>query len=414
METRSLPWQRGAGRRAPGWKGRSRPLLGLCGFAGAAPMLPAPGGTGQPLPPLWSLVEEQVGPSERHEVRSILGAELVERSLELHVEVATLAELWQEARSACARLDWCPPQGDGAWALLTAPPHLKELVRRELRLLLLGLQQKASEEGRDTAGAIAKYSPHVVSFALGPSAGGEPAGQDGGLSGTTSPSPASLVHHLEPLKDKLSVSRIHQARAQLRALLEEECQALERHVCHLQRCLEEEHGATTGPMQPAQEPTMAELQEQRRAMERDLQQGQSEPGPGFCPGDQRPGPAPPWQPSCPEGLGSPAPASVCPGLAPTWSRLGPAPSAPGSATGPVPPSLGSLARGRRGWASGQGQTDGSAECQDRGAAPRGAGAPPAGPACSLAFLPSPPTEQRPPPRPISCRRLRLLGCQAPG
>ncbi|XP_075791912.1 coiled-coil domain-containing protein 24 isoform X2 [Pelodiscus sinensis] len=180
------------------------------------------------------------------------------------------------------------------------------------------------------------------------------------------------------------------------------------------RCLEEEHGATTGPMQPAQEPTMAELQEQRRAMERDLQQGQSEPGPGFCPGDQRPGPAPPWQPSCPEGLGSPAPASVCPGLAPTWSRLGPAPSAPGSATGPVPPSLGSLARGRRGWASGQGQTDGSAECQDRGAAPRGAGAPPAGPACSLAFLPSPPTEQRPPPRPISCRRLRLLGCQAPG
>ncbi|XP_075791911.1 coiled-coil domain-containing protein 24 isoform X1 [Pelodiscus sinensis] len=268
--------------------------------------------------------------------------------------------------------------------------------------------------GGDTAGAIAKYSPHVVSFALGPSAGGEPAGQDGGLSGTTSPSPASLVHHLEPLKDKLSVSRIHQARAQLRALLEEECQALERHVCHLQRCLEEEHGATTGPMQPAQEPTMAELQEQRRAMERDLQQGQSEPGPGFCPGDQRPGPAPPWQPSCPEGLGSPAPASVCPGLAPTWSRLGPAPSAPGSATGPVPPSLGSLARGRRGWASGQGQTDGSAECQDRGAAPRGAGAPPAGPACSLAFLPSPPTEQRPPPRPISCRRLRLLGCQAPG
>ncbi|XP_075791913.1 coiled-coil domain-containing protein 24 isoform X3 [Pelodiscus sinensis] len=71
--------------------------------------------------------------------------------------------------------------------------------------------------GGDTAGAIAKYSPHVVSFALGPSAGGEPAGQDGGLSGTTSPSPASLVHHLEPLKDKLSVSRIHQARAQLRA-----------------------------------------------------------------------------------------------------------------------------------------------------------------------------------------------------
>ncbi|CAM4607807.1 coiled-coil domain-containing protein 24 isoform X1 [Caretta caretta] len=384
----------------------------------------------QPLPSLWRLMEEQTVPSEKPEVKSILGVDVVERSLELHAEVETLVELWREERSACAGLDQCPPQGAGGWALLTAPTHLKELLRRELRMLLLSLQQKASQEGRDAAGAIAKYSPHVVSFALGGGAhaGGECAAQDRSLSGGTSTSPdPGLVHHLEPLKDKLSVSRIHQAQTHLRALLEEECRALERHICHLWRCLEEEHRAAAGP---AQEPTMAELQEQRQAMERDLQLGQLDPRPGLSQEVQCPEPVAPRQPRCPVGLGSPAPASVSPRLAPAVlspsGRREPAPPAPGTVLGRVPLdgcscSLGSLARGLHGGAATPGWASGH---QDLAApSPPGARVPPASPACSrlaplpagpsLAFLPSPPAEQRPPLRPLSGRHLRLLGCQGP-
>ncbi|XP_074858278.1 coiled-coil domain-containing protein 24 isoform X2 [Carettochelys insculpta] len=364
-------------------------------------MFPAPCGDGQPLPQLpslWRWVEEQVGPSEAP-------------------EVATLGELWQEVRSASAQLNRCPPRGAGGWALLTTPPHLKELMRRELQLLLLSLQQKASEEGRDAAAAIAKYSPHVVSFALGPSAGGDHAGQDKCPPVATSTRPGtSLIHHLEPLKGQLSVSRIHQARPQIRALLEEECRALERHVCHLQHCLEEDHRAAEGPIQPAQEPTMAELQEQRRAMEQDLQWGWAEPRLDLSQENQCPGPAAPQQCSCPGSLGAPAPARAPHRLAPaTSSLLGTREPAPGTMLGPAPP-MGSLAGALAGWVHGQGQTDGDAECQDLGVPPpRRAGLPPASlvptaPGQGLAFLPSPPLQ----PRPCSCLRLRLLGCQAPG
>ncbi|CAM4605309.1 unnamed protein product [Lepidochelys olivacea] len=304
----------------------------------------------QPLPSLWRLLEEQVMPSEKPEVKSVLGVDVVERSLELHAEVETLMELWREERSACAGLDQCPPQGAGGWALLTAPTHLKELLRRELRMLLLSLQQKASQEGRDAAGAIAKYSPHVVSFALGPHAGGECAAQDRSLSGGTSTSPdPGLVHHLEPLKDKLSVSRIHQAQTHLRALLEEECRALERHICHLRRCLEEEHRAAAGP---AQEPTMAELQEQRRAMERDLQLGQLDPRPGLSQEVQCPEPVAPRQPRVSRGPGEPGTSQRVP--LPGTSRsvpVGPprtSPASPRHCAGPSAPRRVQLLSGQPG------------------------------------------------------------------
>ncbi|TFK01923.1 serine protease inhibitor Kazal-type 5-like [Platysternon megacephalum] len=149
----------------------------------------------------------------------------------------------------------------------------------------------------------------------------------------------------------------------------------------------------------------------------------------------------PWLCSCPVGVRSPAPVSVSPCLAPAAPSLSgrrePAPRAPGTALGRVPPdggicSLGGLAGElhggavTHGWAHGQGQMDNDAEHQDLATpSPWGAGVPPASPACSrlvpppaapgpsLAFLPSPPPEQRPPLRPLSGRRLRLLGCPGP-
>lgn len=234
------------------------------------------------------MVEEQVLPSERLEVKTILGADVVDRSLELHAEVQTLLELYQDLQVGNPKQEQISLQAADSLALLAAPPHLKELVREEIRLLLTGLQQKALQEGRDQDCAIAKYSPHVVTFALKANAsnGHLPfwssavirRDQEVDLSAIR-PLSSRPINDLGPLCNKLSIACIGEVASRLRSLLEEECHALEQYISLLQCQMEEVHqGATPLPKQ-THEPTMAELQEQKRAMERDLQLSHLEPCP---------------------------------------------------------------------------------------------------------------------------------------
>nr|XP_056701498.1 coiled-coil domain-containing protein 24 [Euleptes europaea] len=241
-------------------------------------MLPLLDPCGQPLQPvasLWRMVEEQVAPSERLEVKTILGDDAVERSLELHAEVQTLLEFYQEIQQGHSELEWSPSQAAGS--LLAAPPHLKELMRQEIRLLLRGLQQKALQEGRDQDCAIAKYSPHVVTFALKGDAGtGRPSS---GRSALIRPLSSRSINDLGLLCNKLNITDIGEVAFRLRTLLEDECRALERCISHLQRQLEKAHYQAAQWLETTHEPTMAELQEEKHAMERDLQLSQSQLSP---------------------------------------------------------------------------------------------------------------------------------------
>ncbi|XP_025952568.1 coiled-coil domain-containing protein 24 [Dromaius novaehollandiae] len=351
-------------------------------------MLPCQGTLGQPS--LWGLLEVRVPPGERLAVRHMLGEEAVERSLELHAEVAVLQELWQERRATSP--------GAGSQALLAAPPQLRELVRGEIRLLLLSLQQRAAQEGRDGGRAVARYSPHVVSFAMEGTAGRR---HDILPQDITAPSSASeLAQRLDSFRDKLNITHLPQVLPQLWSMLEEECRDLEKHITHLQRCLEEEHWAAMGP--PAPEPTLAELQDQRRAMEQDLQLGPWPLRPSLSPEVKSPE-QPPRSLLCP---GSPSGAAAGPG---TLSPLGPGAPAPQS------PAEGS---GSRTW----GRSANRATRQDPAALSSQSPAWP--PACLRSllqpgavghgppFLPSPPSVL-PPPRSALGRHWRLLPCKGP-
>ncbi|XP_060978122.1 coiled-coil domain-containing protein 24 isoform X7 [Dama dama] len=81
----------------------------------------------------------------------------------------------------------------------------------------------------------------------------------------------SCPRDLSVIKDQLNVSYIDQVAGHLRALLEEECRALEREIPILQRCLEDEYTGAPRPSEASLEPTLAELKEQKAAMQQELQ-----------------------------------------------------------------------------------------------------------------------------------------------
>ncbi|XP_007164648.2 coiled-coil domain-containing protein 24 isoform X4 [Balaenoptera acutorostrata] len=252
-------------------------------------------------PPLWELVEEHVPLPERPEVKRILGETTVDLSLELRAEVGRgkvgptpglshdLGDFLTSSGSLALPGNFralvgshCPPsplQFNSALpltplaplppltsprsrkvsqlslqvvmlrsllrearsfqapssrrtsdlsSLLAPPPLLRDLVRQELRQLLQGLRRKAICEG------------------------------------------SSCHRDLSVIKDQLNVSHVDQVAGYLRALLEEECRKLKRKIAILQRRLEEEYTGAPWPSEASLEPTLAELKEQKAAMQQEL------------------------------------------------------------------------------------------------------------------------------------------------
>uniref|UniRef100_A0A452SQ53 Coiled-coil domain containing 24 n=1 Tax=Ursus americanus TaxID=9643 RepID=A0A452SQ53_URSAM len=191
-----------------------------------------------------------------------------------------LQSLLQETQSSQA--SGSRPTSDPS-SLLAPPPLLRDLVRQELRQLLLDLRQKAICEGRDQTQAWVQYSPRVLRFALKePKFGlpeqetlqmraGEPrAGLESNMGRVTLTSSASSSQRdLSIIKDQLNVSSIDEVAGHLRQL-------------SLQRCLEEEYTGAPQASEATLEPTLAELKEQKAAMRRELQAPLRPPCSGHC------------------------------------------------------------------------------------------------------------------------------------
>ncbi|XP_053776348.1 coiled-coil domain-containing protein 24 isoform X2 [Desmodus rotundus] len=219
-------------------------------------------------PSIWDLVEEHVPLPELPEVKRILGETTVDLSRELRAEfslqVLMLRSLLGEARSS--QVSDSRPTSEAS-SLLAPPPVLRDLVRQELRQLLQGLRQKAINEGRDQTQAWVRCSPRVLRFALEESRCDFP-GQEIFQMRAGEP---SCHRDLSVIKDQLNMSNIDQVTGHLRGLLEEECRTLEREIPILQCCLEEEYTGVSQPSGATLEPTLAELKEQKAAMQQELQ-----------------------------------------------------------------------------------------------------------------------------------------------
>ncbi|XP_063092352.1 coiled-coil domain-containing protein 24 isoform X4 [Cavia porcellus] len=220
------------------------------------------------FPSLWETVQEQVPLPERPEVKRILGEAAVDLSLELRAELCLA----------------------GGGATGTAPRglvHPSPQLPRPLRSLLPSgtttppkgpyTPGTPAVAPRDQAEAWAHYSPRVLHFALEESRPDLPEQRFQKTAGEP-----SSHWDLSVIKDQLRVSLIDQVAGQLRGLLEEECRTLEREISNLQaagpltllflqHCLEVEYTQAPQSSKAATEPTLAELKEQKKAMEQELQ-----------------------------------------------------------------------------------------------------------------------------------------------
>ncbi|XP_062920520.1 coiled-coil domain-containing protein 24 isoform X4 [Mobula hypostoma] len=179
---------------------------------------------------LWKLIEECVPPSERDEIRVILGESAVDLNQDLHAEVAMLWEIWQSMRTS--RLTSCHSQA--SHAVLPESPAIKDLLRQEIQLLLLNIQNKAHKEG-----SFSSFS--------------------------------HLKNDVEAVKDKVNITNIDEIVVHLQSILQEESKMLEKYIQFLQECLEEEHNYSLEPKIQIAVPSIAELREERKILEQDLQ-----------------------------------------------------------------------------------------------------------------------------------------------
>uniref|UniRef100_A0A287D477 Coiled-coil domain containing 24 n=1 Tax=Ictidomys tridecemlineatus TaxID=43179 RepID=A0A287D477_ICTTR len=171
-----------------------------------------------------------------------------------------LEVLLQEARSSQA--SGCHPISDPC-SLLAPPPLLRDLMRQELQQLLQRLRDKAICEGRDPAQAWAAYSPKVIRFALEEPRCDLPEQEISQMrAGEHRPGVSNMGdsshRDLSFIKDQLNMSNIDQVDVPLTHL-------------SLQCCLEAEHTQAHQPSEATLEPTLAELKEQKKAMEKELQ-----------------------------------------------------------------------------------------------------------------------------------------------
>ncbi|KAJ7375867.1 Coiled-coil domain-containing protein 24 [Desmophyllum pertusum] len=206
---------------------------------------------------LWRLIEEFVPESERLEIKEALGEDLVDETLDLQNETSTLLEIWQDYREETDK-------EEKEQALqrhlnrLPEPPMIRENLKKEVKMFVEMLHQRAREEGRNTAASVlSQEESNIVEYvfdntaARPSSSSSRPSTAHSSRDGRQTPMRAtpssdgsrctsSLSDHLDSMNDKLNALEIDRITDHLRQLLLEEKEGLLGDIAFLQDCLMEE------------------------------------------------------------------------------------------------------------------------------------------------------------------------------
>ncbi|XP_064625222.1 coiled-coil domain-containing protein 24-like [Lineus longissimus] len=230
---------------------------------------------------LWALVDQYVPDNERDEVKNMLGESLVDQSLELHLEVDTLLEIWRDFRDDSIK--------ERSSERLPEPPAVRDRLRQEIMFFVENIREKAGKEGRDPNRVFARHNHDVLTYACDqsstsssdtwsrPTTARSSTGRETPMRCTPSSSSermsslSTVSDDVEAMHDKLNILHLDEITQHLRTYLEEEVQQLLRDIEFLQECLEREADFrdSAGSM-TQREPTLTELREERQKLEKDL------------------------------------------------------------------------------------------------------------------------------------------------
>lgn len=236
---------------------------------------------------LWRLIEEFVPESERLEIKEALGEDLVDETLDLQNEASTLLEIWQDYRDETDK-------EEREQALqrhlnrLPEPPMIRENLKKEIKMFVEMLQQRAHEEGRNSPSILSKEESRIVEYVFEntaprpSSSSSRPSTAQSSRDGRQTPMRAtpssdgsrctsSLSDHLDSMNDKLKALEIDRITDHLRQLLLEEKEALLGDIGFLQDCLMEESGYRDQITSPVEsEPSLKDLRDLGTKLEKEL------------------------------------------------------------------------------------------------------------------------------------------------
>ncbi|KAK7483462.1 hypothetical protein BaRGS_00025261 [Batillaria attramentaria] len=240
-----------------------------------------PGAYTPPLS-LWQLVEQHVSPSEQEEIKSMLGASLVDQTLELRNEINLLLEIWQDYREETESENKTTPR-------LAEPPHVRDRLIQEICFLADSVKEKSRTKGMDLPAVLSRHSSQVLDYAeevrrsgssLGsarPLTARSPDGHQTPLSPTSQADSrrclsAAISEDVSSADSKLNYLDFSEVCSRLRSTLEKEMEQLESDIAFLQSCLDDEANVRSGGVTPSlsREPTITELRKERSLLEKEL------------------------------------------------------------------------------------------------------------------------------------------------
>ncbi|PAA89273.1 hypothetical protein BOX15_Mlig012027g1, partial [Macrostomum lignano] len=244
---------------------------------------------------LWEIVREHAAPSEHHELKHLIGADLIDQTLELRREIGLLLELSMDLQDDEDSHE--QPSAAQRPAPLPEPPQMRARLAQEIVFFLEAIR----EQQRTTD--LRKYdvNQEVVDYAYESSSSRPSTGNSRLSLGEIRVTPCSsarsdsrrtarsveapAAEDVAGMRDQLTYMRCDEVRRRLRSHLQEEIDQLKQDLEQLRESLQTQHqpGFTArsdthhGHRPPSslqrslsREPTLSDLRSERHKLERAL------------------------------------------------------------------------------------------------------------------------------------------------